>query len=154
MKILMVCLGNICRSPLAEGITRQLLHERKLSWEVDSAGTTGWHEGAAADSRSVAVARTHQVDISQLKARRVTYLDLQDSDIIVAMDAQNYQDIRRLDPKATDGKLYMMMNFLYPDQNRPVPDPYYGNDQDFADVCNMLREACNAMIDQLQQRSF
>ncbi|MBK8501604.1 MAG: low molecular weight phosphotyrosine protein phosphatase [Saprospiraceae bacterium] len=149
MKILMVCLGNICRSPLAEGITRQLLADRKLSWQVDSAGTAGWHEGASPDSRSIDVARNHQIDISHLKARRLTYLDLQESDLIIAMDSQNYQDIRRLDPKATQDKLYLIMNFLYPDQNRAVPDPYYGTSSDFEEVCQMLFDACNAMLDQM-----
>jgi protein-tyrosine phosphatase len=150
MKILMVCLGNICRSPLAEGITRQLLEVRKLSWQVDSAGTAGWHEGASPDPRSIDVARTHQIDISQLKARRLTYQDLQESDLIIAMDSQNYQDIRRLDPKSTKNKLHLMMNFLHPGQNRAVPDPYYGTSQDFEEVCQMLFDACNAMLDQMQ----
>ena len=150
MKILMVCLGNICRSPLAEGITRKLLADRKLSWQVDSAGTTGWHEGASPDQRSIDAARNHQIDISHLKARRLTYHDLKEFDLIIAMDSQNYQDIRRLDPGSTKDKLHLIMNFLYPDQNRPVPDPYYGNQDDFEEVCQMLFGACNAMIDQVQ----
>lgn len=150
MKILMVCLGNICRSPLAEGITRQLLADRKLAWQVDSAGTAGWHEGASPDSRSIEVALNYKIDISNLKARRLTYQDLQESDLIVAMDSQNYQDIRRLDPLATQDKLHLMMNFLHPGQNQAVPDPYYGTSSDFEEVCNMLFGACNAMLDQMQ----
>ncbi len=153
MKILMVCLGNICRSPLAEGITRQLLDERRLPWQVDSAGTSGWHEGDPPDMRSIAVANRHQIDISHLKARRITYHDLQDADVIIAMDAQNYQDIRRLDPRVAGEKLHLMMNFVYPGENRPVPDPYHGTEQDFEEVCSMLKSACHAMLDHLQKRS-
>ncbi|MCB0689958.1 MAG: low molecular weight phosphotyrosine protein phosphatase [Saprospiraceae bacterium] len=149
MKILMVCLGNICRSPLAEGIAQNLIHHKKLDWIVDSAGTTGWHEGSSPDKRSIAVAKDHDIDISGLRARQIRQAELPDWDLIVAMDAQNYQDIRRLDPEVTGTRLHMMMNFLYPGQNRPVPDPYYGSKKDFEEVYTMLYQACEAMLEEL-----
>jgi protein-tyrosine phosphatase len=145
----MVCLGNICRSPLAEGIARHLIEKQKLNWRVDSAGTIGWHTGSPPDKRSVAVAKERGIDISQLKARPITRAELSEWDLIVAMDAQNYQDIQRLDPQTTSQRLHMMMNFLLPGQNRPVPDPYYGSEKDFEAVYHMLFNACEAMIENL-----
>lgn len=150
MKILMVCLGNICRSPLAEGIARHLIAKRGLDWRVDSAGTIDWHQGSPPDKRSIKVGKGHQIDISGLRARKITSAELDQWDMIITMDAQNYQDVKRMDPEALDNKLHMMMNFLYPGQNRPVPDPYYGGKKDFEDVCQMLFDACTAMLDELQ----
>lgn len=148
----MVCLGNICRSPLAEGITRHLIHKRDLDWTVDSAGTMGWHEGSPPDKRSIDVAKNGEIDISQLKARRITRADLKDFDLIVTMDAQNFQDVKRMDPLLVENKLYMMMNFPFPGQNRPVPDPYYGGRKEFEEVYRMLFNACEAMIEEIQSR--
>lgn len=146
----MVCLGNICRSPLAEGIARHLITQRNLDWTVDSAGTIDWHQGSPPDKRSIEVGQLHEIDISGLRARKITLSDLDQWDIIITMDAQNYQDVKRIDPVRLENKLFMMMNFLYPGQNRPVPDPYYGGKKEFESVYEMLFQACNAMIDELQ----
>ncbi len=146
----MVCLGNICRSPLAEGITRHLIEERNLDWEVDSVGTIGWHEGNPPDERSIDSAAARDIDISSQRSRRVTYDDLVKSDLIVAMDAQNYQDILRLHPKAKE-KLHLMMNYLHPSENREVPDPYHGTPQDFQNVFDLLFEACESMLNHLEK---
>ena len=93
----MVCLGNICRSPLAEGIARDLISKRNLPWQVDSAGTIDWHQGNPPDSRSIACAKKHGIDIADQVSRKIRKRDLVDFDIILAMDAQNYRDVRDLD---------------------------------------------------------
>ena len=152
MKILMVCLGNICRSPLAEGIAKQLISKRNLPWEVDSAGTINWHEGNPPDSRSIESARRQGIDISQQRSRKISERDLKEFDLILAMDAQNYQDIKKLNQDLTRDKLHLIMNFLHPGENRAIPDPYYGDPEDFDQVRQMLTEACNAMLDQFQPR--
>ncbi|MCL4124583.1 UNVERIFIED_CONTAM: hypothetical protein GTU68_036386 [Idotea baltica] len=153
MKVLMVCLGNICRSPLAEGIASHIAKDRGLDWQIDSAGTSGWHDGSPPDQRSIATARDFDIDITKQVSRKLTKQDFLDYDILVAMDAQNYQDIRRLDPIRAEGKLHLMMNFLHPNVNEPVPDPYYGGADSFKKVAEMLFEACGAMIDQLDKTS-
>jgi protein-tyrosine phosphatase len=152
MKILMVCLGNICRSPLAEGIARHLISSRNLSWEVDSAGTIDWHQGNPPDRRSIESARRIGIDISNQRSRKINVQDLEDFDLILAMDAQNYQDVQKLNHHLAKDKLHLIMNFLYPGENRPVPDPYYGNQDDFDQINSMLMEACSAMLDQYQRR--
>lgn len=152
MKILMVCLGNICRSPLAEGIARHLISSRNLAWEVDSAGTIDWHQGNPPDTRSIESARRLGIDISNQRSRKINVQDLIDFDLILAMDAQNYQDVQKLHHHLAKDKLHLIMNFLYPGENRPVPDPYYGNQDDFDQINSMLMEACSAMLDQYQRR--
>jgi protein-tyrosine phosphatase len=96
MKILMVCLGNICRSPLAQGILEHKLKERNLDWKVDSAGTGGWHSGEKPDKRSISIAKKYGIDISKQQARKLNGYDLENFDILYAMDASNLQDIKKL----------------------------------------------------------
>ncbi|NND32238.1 MAG: low molecular weight phosphotyrosine protein phosphatase [Saprospiraceae bacterium] len=154
MKILMVCLGNICRSPLAEGIAKNLIAMRNLPWDVDSAGTIDWHEGNSPDARSIACARKFGIDISGQISRKIRKTDLIEYDIILAMDAQNFQDVQSMDGELARDKLYMIMNFLHPGRNLPVPDPYYGGEDDFDQVAAMLEDACNAMLDHLEARKL
>lgn len=151
MKILMVCLGNICRSPLAEAIARKKIQDRLLPWQVDSVGTGNWHEGNPPDPRTIAAAAERNLDISDLRARQITIEDIQSADIIVAMDTQNYQDVKRL-AGSHEPKLFMMLNFLNPGQNQAVPDPYFGGAEGFRSVFDLLDEACDAMISQLQNK--
>jgi protein-tyrosine phosphatase len=147
MKILMVCLGNICRSPLAEGILRQKIEERGLPWEVDSAGTGSWHIGEAPDPRSIEIARKYGIDISGQRARQVRPRDLEYYDLILAMDSSNYRDVLRLASSNTNKeKVELIMNILQPDTNRPVPDPYW-DDDGFEQVFRMLNEACEGVVE-------
>ena len=142
----MVCLGNICRSPLAEGILKQLIAENQLDWQVDSAGTGGWHVGELPDARSIEEARKNGLDITDQRSRKITIADLDEYDLVLAMDASNYQDIRRL--ASTDAqrrKVKMIMNYANPDRNEGVPDPYYNDG--FPQVYQMLREACTAIVE-------
>lgn len=146
MKVLMVCLGNICRSPLAEGILKQKIYERELDWQVDSAGTGAYHIGESPDPRSIAIARTHGIDISGQRARQIQLADFQGFDLILAMDAANFQHIQRLaQSDAQRDKIHLIMNFDQPGRNESVPDPYW-DDDGFAKVYQMLDRATDRLI--------
>jgi protein-tyrosine phosphatase len=148
MKVLMVCLGNICRSPLAEGILKHQLKEAGImDWEIDSAGTGGWHAGELPDRRSIEVAKKYDIDITSQRARKLNGYDLENFDLIFAMDANNYNDILKLSQnKAERDKVKLIMNEAYPGQNKQVPDPYY-NDNGFEEVFQMLDKACGKIIE-------
>ena len=147
MKILMVCLGNICRSPLAEGILQQKISGLGLGWQVDSAGTGDWHTGQQPDPRSIATARQHGIDISRQCARQLKPHDLDRFDLVLAMDSQNYRDILRLATTKEQGeKVQLIMNFVTPGRNQAVPDPYW-DDNGFEQVFGMLEEACGKLVE-------
>ena len=147
MKILMVCLGNICRSPLAEGIMQNKISKHGLDWMVDSAGTGSWHVGEKPDGRSVAVAFKYGIDISNQRARQFRESDLQEFDLIFAMDSSNYQNILKMaKTPEEEQKVEMIMNRLQPGINQNVPDPYYDNDG-FELVFQMLDKACEMIIE-------
>ncbi|WP_281980425.1 low molecular weight protein-tyrosine-phosphatase [Tenacibaculum mesophilum] len=150
-KILMVCLGNICRSPLAEGILKSKLSSE--SFVVDSAGTAGYHVGELPDERSIEVARKYGIDITNQRSRKFTKADFDKFDIIFAMDQNNYADIVALsENEEQHEKVKMILNELYPDENRNVPDPYYGGGQGFENVYKMLDEACEIIASKLEQK--
>jgi len=147
MRILMVCLGNICRSPLAEGIMQHKITQHGLPWEVDSAGTGHWHVGELPDQRSIATAHHHGVDITYQRARQFKAADYEHFDRIFVMDAQNLRDVLRLAPSDEHRtKVSLMMNEAYPGQDQNVPDPYY-DDNGFEAVFQMLDEACACFIE-------
>ena len=144
-KILMVCLGNICRSPLAEGILQSKVNEALVY--VDSAGTAAYHVGNLPDERSIAVAKQYGIDISKQQARKFTEKDFLNFDIIYAMDKSNYQYIISLATNDKDlEKVKMILNESLPDKNYSVPDPYYGGQTGFEEVYKMLNEACDSII--------
>jgi len=147
-KILMVCLGNICRSPLAEGILKSKLDPTR--YQVDSAGTGGWHVGALPDPRSIAVAKKNRIDITDQRGKQFSTYDFELYDHIFVMDNSNYRDVSKL---AKDGseraKVQLILNELFPDENVDVPDPYYGGDQGFDNVFKMLDEACDSLASRL-----
>ncbi len=145
----MVCLGNICRSPLAEGILQDKIRERNLDWVVDSAGTSSWHEGDPPDPRSIEIAKLRGLDISGQHSRPLDRDDLADFDLILAMDTSNRDNILRLAATAEEGmKVKLILNYVYPGEDRSVPDPYWDNDG-FAKVFDMLDEAIEKMLDQV-----
>ena len=151
MKILMVCLGNICRSPLAEGILQDKITQNGLPIEVDSAGTIATHEGELPDPRSIEVGQNHKIDITNQRSRPLKKSDFETFDIIYVMDASNYSDV--LDLAENDeqrAKVKMILNESYPNENRKVPDPYYGGDEGFEQVYQMLDEACLIIVDKLK----
>ena len=146
MKILMVCLGNICRSPLAEGIMQKKATDMGLDWEIDSAGTGSWHTGEAPDPRSQEIAKKHGLDISNQRARSFKPYDLEVFDRIYAMDSSNYKDIIKQARNAQEAtKIRMILNEVYPGENRSVPDPYW-DDDGFEQVYNLLDKACNEIL--------
>ncbi len=147
-KILMVCLGNICRSPLAEGILKSKLPDDK--YIVDSAGTANYHVGATPDRRSIAVAKKYGINISNLKGRQFNVKDFDDFDMIYVMDESNYNNVLSLARNEHDSsKVKLILNEVYSDKNFDVPDPYYGGEQGFENVYNMLNEACTLIADRL-----
>lgn len=146
MRVLMVCLGNICRSPLAEGLLRKKIEDKGLDWEVDSAGTSAYHEGDAPDKRSIAVARKYNIDISTQQSRPLTKSDLDAFDRIYVMDSENYNNVLDLcEGEEQRAKVKMIMNEVKPGYNMAVPDPYWDNDG-FEQVYQMLDAATDRIV--------
>jgi len=148
VKILMVCLGNICRSPLAEGILQSKLPADK--YVVDSAGTGNWHAGYGPDKRSVNTAKGRGLDISRQKARQIKKSDFTEFDHIYVMDSSNLRDVTALAPNAiAKAKVKLMMDEIFPGQKVDVPDPYYGGPEGFENIYDMLDEACTLVAEKL-----
>ena len=151
VKVLMVCLGNICRSPLAEGILASKLPSQHFS--VDSAGTGDYHTGKNPDPRSIAIAKLNGVDISKQKARQFSNQDFENFDYIYAMDGTNYQDIIDLAPNETAAKkVILILNELFEGENVDVPDPYYGLENGFPILYDMLEEVCDTIAEKLKKK--
>ena len=149
MKILMVCLGNICRSPLAEGILCN--KGKQLNIEVDSAGTSAYHTGKKPDIRSIEIANKYSIDLNQQRARQFSRADFDTFDIIYAMDTNNYTHLISLaSSEAERNKIRMILNEINPNAYQSVPDPYYGGDNGFQDVYNMLDKACDKIIQNIE----
>lgn len=147
----MVCLGNICRSPMADGLLRKKVKEEGLDVEVDSAGTSDYHIGKVPDHRMRTVAKKFGCPIDELRARQFSVRDFDGFDIIYAMDSSNYNNIVSLSRNEGDTtKVRLLLNELYPGENRAVPDPYYGGEQGFTDVFNLLDEATGVIINNLK----
>ena len=151
MKILMVCLGNICRSPLAEGILQHKINENNLSYLVDSAGTAAYHVGNKPDLRSIAVAKKYGIDLTNQRARQFQKSDFHKFDIIYAMDTENYTNICKLADSIEDSnKVKLILNEITEGSNSSVPDPYYGGDNGFENVYQMLDIACSKVMENLR----
>lgn len=151
VKILMVCLGNICRSPLAEGLLASKLPRNKFF--VDSAGTGGYHIGREPDHRSIATAKKNGLDISHQKARKFTMQDFNDFDYIFVMDNSNYDDVTFLaKTEEHKQKVQLVLNELFPGDNVDVPDPYYGLQNGFDMVYEMLDEATDLLAKKLIEK--
>ena len=151
VKILMVCLGNICRSPLAEGILASKLPKDKFT--VDSAGTGSWHVGHFPDERSIAIAKKNKLDISKQKGRQFTSRDFDFFDYIYVMDNSNYNDVMELSKNQEQkNKVQLILNELFPNENVDVPDPYFGLPNGFEIVYNMLDEVCEVISKKLIEK--
>jgi protein-tyrosine phosphatase len=151
MKILMVCLGNICRSPLAEGILADKVKKAGLNWIVDSAGTANYHVGEPPHRLSQKVAKINSIDISQQACRQFKKEDMLDFDKIYAMDNDVYNDIKRIsedlwNPAKTD----LLLNEIFPGENADVPDPWYGMEKDYHEVYELIDKACDAIIGKIR----
>lgn len=151
VKILMVCLGNICRSPLAEGILQSKLP--KEHFLVDSAGTGSWHVGQEPDKRSVLIAKTKGLDITYQRGRQIKKSDFEIFDYIYVMDISNYKDVMALAPNAeAKSKVTMILDELFPGENVDVPDPYHGEQSGFEHVFMLLNEACEIIAQKLKAK--
>lgn len=152
MKILMVCLGNICRSPLAEGIMREKLRKYRLEGMVDSAGTASYHIGEEPDLRSIEVARKHNIDISYQRARPFRSDDFDKFDLIFAMDSENYRNIMRLARSDNDRKkVELILDRIHPGKGFEVPDPYYGGNDGFEKVFKLLDASCEKIANDMKK---
>jgi len=144
----MVCLGNICRSPLAEGILKSKLSAAHFF--VDSAGTSNYHIGELPDNRSIAVAKTHGIDIADQRGRQFVVSDFDNFDYIYAMDVSNYKNIIKLARNNEDiSKTKLILDELENNTSSDVPDPYYGGDLGFENVFQLLNRACNEIANRL-----
>jgi protein-tyrosine phosphatase len=154
MKILFVCTGNICRSPTAEGVFRDLAARAGLSErvEVDSAGTHGYHIGEAPDARSCATAAARGFDLSMLRARRVSAHDFETFDLILAMDREHLARLEALRPNSARAEIKLFLDFHPKHQGRDVPDPYYGGEDDFIEVIEMIEQTSAALIEHVRVR--
>lgn len=153
-KICFVCLGNICRSPTAEGVFQHLVNERELQsyFEIDSAGTSAYHIGESANSNSQKVARQHGVTLHS-KARKFESVDLDYFDLILAMDSENLGNIRQLDAgDEYDTKIKLLREFDPTPENKEVPDPYYGGMQGFENVFQVVKRSCENLLDELEKQ--
>jgi len=151
VKILMVCLGNICRSPLAEGVLASKLPKEKFI--VDSAGTGPWHVGKQPDERSIAIARLNGLDITSQKGRQFSAKDFDNFDYIYVMDSSNYKDVLKLaKTEAHKQKVVLILNELFPGENVDVPDPYFGLKNGFETVYGMLDETCSIIAKKLLEK--
>jgi protein-tyrosine phosphatase len=151
MKILMVCLGNICRSPLAEGILQAKVAAAGLNWQIDSAGTNGYHVGESPHPLSQKVAKINGIDISMQRARRFRAADFEEFDLIFAMAEDVIDEMKSIARQRFDSaKVDLLMNVLHPGKNLDVPDPWYGTEPGYHDVFAMVSQACDKLIENHQ----
>lgn len=151
MRILFVCMGNICRSPTAEGVFRRVLSARAahLEIEIDSAGTHDYHVGSAPDRRAIEAASRRGIDLASLRARTVSTADFEYYDLILAMDEENLADLHRRAPPATRERIRLVMDYAPAAARRSVPDPYYGGALGFEEVLDLLEEAAEGLVNEL-----
>ena len=152
--ILMCCMGNICRSPTAEGVLRAKLQAAGLSdrVELDSAGTHDYHVGRAPDARSQRHALQRGYDLSALRARQVGLADLERFDLVLAMDHANLSALHRLHPEVSPDRLRLLMSFATRHRADEVPDPYYGEGDGFERVLDYIEDACDGLVEMLKQK--
>ena len=151
-KILVVCLGNICRSPLAEGILLHLVKERNLPLVIDSAGTANYHVGEAPDQRTIVNAQKNKIDLTPLRARQFVQNDFDNFDLIFVMDKSNMKNVLKLARHEQDKtKVDLFLNTLHPGKDLEVPDPYYGGEEGFETVFQLVYNASEALLKKLSQ---
>jgi protein-tyrosine phosphatase len=154
LKLLLVCLGNICRSPLAEGALRARIEDSHLAGrvQVDSAGTGDWHRGEPPDRRAIACARGHGVDISGQRARQLRQEDFEGFDWLLCADASVLRDVLRVAPPGSEGKVALLLEWAGLDGGGEIPDPYTGGSADFERVWRLVDSAASAVVRRLSQK--
>ena len=153
-RVLLVCMGNICRSPTAEVVLRQMIKNNKLGHivEVDSAGTHGYHVGEAPDSRTQRAALVRGYNLSQLRARKVARQDIDYFDLILAMDKSNLDNLRRMAPPEAHERIKLFMDYAKNFEDDEVPDPYYGLGHGFDLVLDMVEDAAQGLVDEIKRK--
>jgi protein-tyrosine phosphatase len=154
VKVLFVCMGNICRSPTAEGVFRKLVQLQGLEHqiEIDSAGTHAYHVGSAPDPRAQSAAIKRDINLSSLRGRQIQHDDLDDFDYVLAMDRDNYQDIQLLADGGNKGKVSLFLDFARNHSEQEVPDPYYGGANGFERVLDMVEDAAEGLLEHIRTR--
>ncbi|MEM8985710.1 MAG: low molecular weight protein-tyrosine-phosphatase [Pseudomonadota bacterium] len=151
-RILFICLGNICRSPAAEGVFRGKAAAAGLAVEIDSAGTGGWHAGHAPDARMTAAAKARGVDLSSLRARQVALSDFYEFDLLLTMDDSNFADVMAEAPPNATAKVRRFLEFAAASKVRDVPDPYYGGPDGFEHVLDLIEDASDGLVRHLMDK--
>ncbi|MGB8602655.1 MAG: low molecular weight protein-tyrosine-phosphatase [Rhizomicrobium sp.] len=151
LAVLFVCLGNICRSPMAEAAFRAECARRNLEINCDSVGIGDWHEGQSPDPRACDVAKAHGVDIEGHKARQIREKDFYHYDLVLGLDREITDDLKRLSPPGAPAHVDLLMNYVHGKVGTSVPDPYYGGAQEFDDVWAMVAQAARALTDRLTE---
>jgi protein-tyrosine phosphatase len=154
-RVLFVCMGNICRSPMAEGVFRHMVRQAGLDdvVTVDSAGTHAFHAGDIPDKRAQASAAKRGYDLSELKARRVVESDFDDFDMVLAMDWDNLALLQQMAPKKLHHKVQLLMRFATEHESATIPDPYYGNTAGFETTMDYIEDACNGLMEVVRRRA-
>ncbi|MEK9776674.1 MAG: low molecular weight protein-tyrosine-phosphatase [Quisquiliibacterium sp.] len=154
-RVLFVCMGNICRSPMAEGIFRQMVRQAGLDdvVKVSSAGTHAFHAGEAPDARAQTLLARRGTDISDLRASQIRESDFDAFDMILAMDWDNLSLLQQMAPKRAHHKLQLLMRFASEHETATIPDPYYGNTQGFEQVLDYIEDACNGLLEVAKRRA-
>ena len=151
MKALMICLGNICRSPMAEGVVRHLAKEKGIDIQLDSCGTNGFHDGESADRRAILNLKDKGIDISDIRSRKFRTDDFAKFDILFTMDLSNRDTILSLAKTENDRKkVKLFLNEAYPTKDLPVPDPYFGGDEGFESVYQLINKAASAFLNKIE----
>ena len=155
MRVLFVCMGNICRSPTAEGVFREFVrrHAPDLDLEIDSAGTHDYHVGEPPDPRALKAASTRGLDISGLRARQVEAADFERFDLILAMDRLNYATLRERSPPAFRSRIRLLLEFADDASREDVPDPYYGDPKGFEEVLDLLEDAAAGLLAEVRRKA-
>jgi len=153
VKVLFVCMGNICRSPSAEGVFKKLINEQQLekSFAIDSAGTHAYHIGDAPDLRSQKAAKERNVDLSNIRARKFIMGDFEDFDYLLAMDADNHAIMMQACPQEHQHKIRLFLEYAPHLETNEVPDPYYGGTYGFEKVLDLIEEASTSFLEQLKK---
>ena len=156
VRVLFVCLGNICRSPTAEGVFRKLVREEKLEhlFEIDSAGTHAYHLGEPPDERAMAACARRGIDISGLRGRKATTADIQKFDYVLAMDRENYEHLLAISAPGYEARVRLLMEFAADRPEKEVPDPYFGGASGFDRVLDMIEDAARGLLDDIRRTRF
>lgn len=154
VRVLFVCLGNICRSPTAEGVFRALVESEGLAGqiEIDSAGTHAYHIGEGPDPRSQEAAARRGIDLSSLRGRRATVVDIEEFDYVLAMDQENYANLMQLAPVQLESRVSLLMKFAPKRSEDEVPDPYFGGEGGFDRVLDMIEDAARGLLADIRRQ--